>query len=308
MLTELTSIDSGSLSTPFCRFIQRSRWANIKPWLICDLDNHYAAAIDRDGAESYSFGVWGSPGSDDTHLDTPQAVAPNERVTPSGMVIADTGNERVLHINAAGAIQTNLIVPQVQSVHNILEGHESNVAFSSWQHTGLVEIGDGCPHYRVPLGSRFATLTRDPSVIYRRHAMIIEDSVRPGIGRPASKPSEPRVFKRMDSVSLDANASGDYYPFWPMVRESCTIKALTTQDADLEIYSLQTAQLGIGSGRTLVADSTPATWNEYDTVSLTADTPQFYKINEGLGVMAARITMGGTAGNANLWVMYGLGA
>jgi len=306
VLEELTSIDSGTLSSPVARVLVSERVAALddRELVLCDRDNHYAAAVDWTGTEYASFGVWGTPGSDDTHLNTPYMVSELPVGTGAdNTVVADHDNHRLLLLDEDFGLRYSDILPLPRSVH--IDPKRGYPAVGSWYLGGAIELGDGSLHFCAPFGTTFCSRVHD-GIIWRRHGFIVHQSFRPGLYRDEIRYADPRTFKFLDSVSLDANASSDYCPFAPQFFERTTVKALTDQDATLEIYTMETPARN-GTGICLRPSTVPPTWQSYDSVSLTANTPEHYVLNRPLGVMAARITMGATAGTADLWVQHGLG-
>jgi len=146
-----------------------------------------------------------------------------------------------------------------------------------------------------------ASLTEQRTMIFRNYDHAWEMDMRTAMGeRP--EPRYPHTDQPMASVSLDANESGDVYPFYPFMSKHVTVKALTTEAATLDVYSLRVdtknicASVGAGT----------ATWDSYYSKDLTAGEPFHYSISdEGMLTMAAQITMGGTAGDASLWIHKG---
>jgi len=210
-------------------------------------------------------------------------------------VVADSGNNRTFRFKG-GSIQHNLLTPGINTVHVPHEYQNfpffrNALVLGSWNFVATCE--GGSLWNWTPLGSRFASGSRDFTLIYRRHAHVFEMDLR--TVQNTSIGMKPRQMTFMDAVALGANESGDTYPFLTYGREQVVLKALTTEDATLDVYTLS-ATTGIA------ADSTPRTWNDFDSVSLSAGTPEYYHINSLFPGMAAQITMGGTAGDASLWL------
>jgi len=289
---ELTSIDSGTLREPIARWDWEK--GNL---LLVDYEQHYFAEVDWTGDEKTSFGVFGTAGSDATHLDTPQGV---DMARGVDAIIADHGNDRLITVDA-GTAQRIFITPNVRSVHRIYEegGYplQANYAVGCPQHLGFLFENSGDVWNWMPLGARFVTISKDLTGIFRRHGPAWELDFR-AWKRMQRTARQPWSETFMDSVTLGAGASGDMYPFYTFPWREVTVRAVSTQAATLDIYALRTA-----SGQIWSADI-PATWDEYDSVSLSAGVPNQYRVPGGAPTMAAQVTMGGTQGDVSLWISH----
>jgi len=295
---ELTSTDLGALGDCV------GRWHGARGYLeVVDETNHVFTEVDWDGAVNLQFGEYGTPGSDTTHLDSPRGVTNLVKSTPA--VITDRGNHRTLAIDDAGDMSRNLVTPYPTSAHvpyrpDYFPGSTQNVLIGSGVGTILASLGGGVTRWG-PRSAIWASLSEQRTMIFGNFGHAWEMDMRTVMGeRP--EPRYPHTDQPMDSVSLDANASGDVYPFYPFMSRHVTVKALTTQDATLDVYTLRVDGQNICASR----GAGTATWDSYYSKALTADEPFHYSVSdEGMLTMAAQITMGGTAGDASLWIHKG---
>jgi len=278
---KLTSVASGSIGRAF------GQWDPATERLLVAMpQHHYVAEVDWDGTEHFTHGVYDTSGTDLSHLDSPQFL---EWGTPDSFKIADLGNHRILTKDRGAAAGVSYITNSPRCVR-IMKG-SNYCAATLDDFTTVAEGGDIFWHW--PEGSRMVSLTDWGTALVNRHHSIWEVDIQ-------SQPEwrKPKQEKYMDGVSLDANETSDWHPFYAWGCDRIVANAYCTEAAELEILCLEPP------GRALVGcQEWPPPWRTYDTVSVSADTLETYGIANPSGTMAVRVTMGSTAGVANVWVL-----
>jgi len=274
----------------------RARYDEITGHLfVSDPDNHVMVETDWDGTVHSSFGVYGTSGNDASHLDSPVFVEVDH--TGGGCWIVDSGNHRIFLIRDGSFSAYNLIVPYPLTVHRIHDRKTTPItgqlAVAS-HYTAMVVERDGIPWWFSPMAATFATLTKDQTVIFRRHFQVWEVSLRSTINSYDKWRAQPYGQKVIDE-SVDADTASSRVPFYGFLHDRTVIRALSTQAATLRIYALD-HESGINAG------NLPATWNQVDTRDLVADTLETYSVASPAGVMAVDVLMGGVAGNVKVWL------
>jgi len=137
------------------------------------------------------------------------------------------------------------------------------------------------------------------------------------VHKPASTAAR-RTLPILDDHSLDADESYTKYSPFGVMEQKPKIFAETTESATLDILTWEpdierdyTATMELTFHRPLAGlrsekDPTgyPPTYHTYESVSLSADTLETYTPTTPSLVMAVKLTMGGTAGTADLWVDF----
>lgn len=311
VIHEITSIDSGDLSSPYARFNVTIYKGEVREHVlavhglltICDEDNHYVASVDLDGTEQSSFGEWGVPGSDATHLDSP-TTATYEEHKGAAVDIADKGNDRILRYNPETDIYTEknptneYIAPGVNQVYQRYRPGHQHAAVGGWHFTGRLEYGDGVLHYLHSETSRFCNHTRDGfKTIFRRHQWTLVEDIRSGFSnrRRRNKAS----WGPFQDLSLDSNETSKIYPFYLFPWKNVQIKIVSTEDATMNLKTPRLSSKSLSQAAGIKTKDVPATWDSFDSVSLTADTPEYYSFSTPVGIMGLEVVMGNTAGEVD---------
>jgi len=288
VLNEISSYDPGSFNGPRALYqfpAWYSYYGDPGDYIgVADEGNHYAALIDRSGAVQQSAGEYGVSGSDLNHLNRPTSCWGGI----DHMRVSDNQNDRCL-----------LYGPPPWDIEYVYPGpvffsQGSNkffIAGGSGPATCLT--GDGIRWHNWYAGSNalVPTVLSDGflmddhfalyEVNYRESMPYTLDNCRP----------DPT------NLSLNANQTSDEYVFLGFPYRKILIKMHSTESATLEILAL-TPNRGAESPLEIEPEA-PIPWRTCDSVSLTGGEMEKYVVTAPSGVMAIRITMGGTAGTVN---------
>jgi len=287
---------------------------------IVDIDNHVFVVADWNGKVYSYFGEYGVAGSDASHLNTPVFVDPWGAYSyPMRRVfVVDQKNHRILELDtyySPARIACCYVTPNARTVHSLqgkggwglvivagsigLEsvrvGNQDSFYLGAG-YTLLFERQDAEVWWTWPLGARFASLTDDLKIILQRHGLVweVDLAMQPFRDLRVGAPLEiPLLYAK----SLGAGESTGYIPFYTFMFKNTMIKALSTQNATLELYTLR--------GFMIRAHDCPPQWDLYDTIPLEANKPVHYILTNKTSVMAIRITMGSTAGEVYIWLYQG---
>ena len=173
VVTELTSFNAGAFGTVRARYDLRDATDKI---LVVDKDNHYAAEMDRDGTEYWTFGTYGSSGSGDTDLDTPQGINPFYK--KGRHTIGDFRNHQVKVVKSNGSYYKSYWLHNARLGYvNESLGVHWTVLSSTAQPMLVVEQGR-ITNRILPTAGRNATITDHYTVLFRRHATLWEVDLR----------------------------------------------------------------------------------------------------------------------------------
>jgi len=259
--------------------------------IVTDHENHYVVETNWDGDVIKDFGVYGTAGSDSSHLDSPRYAD----IGPFGnnYYIADKGNDRVLQIARSDmTFASAFLIPDPITGKRMKDncwmfGSRSQGGYYGYGplrrvvHTGCWKIERWKD--RLQASSFFDLLEWD----YRYGSYAYRET--------------PISDKMLDDHSLDANASVER-PFLPWDMDRAVITVHSDQDATLDIKTLQPPS---GAGHTYIQNKTdewPPEYRNYDSISITGGTSETYVISNPQPCMAWEVTMGGTAGTVNLKV------
>lgn len=253
----------------------------------------YAAEVDWSGTEYWSFGVWGTSGSDLSHLN---ATGHGIEYIYSDWLghtyfISDMRNHRVLEVNDAGNVERwypcryPRMVTQHPYIKNIGIGSEGSVGY-------LIEGHHGDLRYYTPHRTNFVNPTIYDTVFAGWYHYGFEYDLRSV--RPWRKP-----LGGKEEFSLNANEESTTIPIHGMGVNQVTVYARSTQSATLNIYYPNSLPM---RGKYSLSLDPSEPWIQADSVSLSANTLATYPFSNPLIMMGASIEMGGTAGDAELWI------
>jgi len=272
---------------------------------VADRDNHWVVETNWAGDLLSSFGVYGEAGSDASHLNQPHHAEPWH--SSNGIFIADKRNDRLLNWDQGSGITNQYVVPNVESVHSLPKRKSSwgylavgaqpdgGIDHTKPAYTFIFERMDSSRWTAPPLDGGIVAVTEDLTLLMERHGFEFEFDIRTMFEtnqRGRYQPLNTAFFK---DKTINANTSTREYPFYNDFHDDTMIRAVSDQSATLKLFTLE-------SYRDIHAKNLPFTWYEYDSVSLSAGTPEHYTISEAIPVMAARIDMGGTQGTASMYI------
>jgi len=260
--------------------------------------NHYVAEVDWQGNEVWSFGEWNVAGSDESHLNHP-VHAEVTHDNPDYVCIADMYNDRGLEIDKRdNSISELVIIPDCTMFKKkryvyllsgefckLLLADTDNILWQSWW-----------------IGPWFPDITHEHTILASSHQSVLE--VDPRIVFTTYRQSHVQPLTRYDETKSLGAGETFTKPFIGLGYEKVTVFVKSTQAATMDILILdpvgevpwQSKWANLGSGP-------PPNWEEYDSgINLPANEMVVYPITNPTGIMAVRVTMGGTAGAIKGWV------
>jgi len=266
--------------------------------IVVDKKRHRVVECDWNGDITWQFGELDTPGSDLAHLNLPKTACVAEEAPaadpPYSVMIADKTNDRVLQYAPppADEIRRMHIVPYPASM-------TWNSRTARWCVASEIDLGclvygyDGLWWYSWWGGAFSGTITDESTLLTNQEEDLWEIDLR-SHKPPYRMPLVRRYLNKEKSLAAGESVTQPFYAF------GCgraVVTAKTSEDATLDILSLR-----LGSDDTILESEKVegGSWEVYDSVSLTANTVEIYPISSPHGVMAARITMGSTAGDVLL--------
>jgi len=264
---------------------------------VSDGNNHWVALANFDGDLLWDFGVYGTSGTDDTHLGSPRhASAGYTPGTGSYVAIADTGNHRVLLVDYDTENVLNRIMypsPTWSMIHQ-----NSLVSITGWKgeygpplfvnkdklRWARLPIFDAVNSVRV-YGDKILTCGGAFTKAAAGGAFEIDLS-RYNFWLP---PRNPTFF---DGKSLGANETAISPLIVPLGVYDVTIYFIATQDASYDVEVARTDACAFRSWETYHSSGT-----------ISANTLDVTKVTGGSYMLRVEPTMGGTSGDVSMWAV-----
>jgi len=277
---------------------QAGHWSGEGKFVLANPSEHYAFEMDWDGNELWSFGEYGTSGNDLSHLNSPKDVCIQG---PNNYAVADTYNHRIMRDDDGdGTAEHVTIVPLVRNVEPVRPTSQVLVSTYFPQRTMwwvlLLEslAGDNKVRGALPGHSNdLAVHPTEPLVALLQCAAFEETSLRAF----KYKGREPQEVKPLDSRSIDAGDTFTSDPIlvWPYGRIS--IYTYGDQSHDLTIERVRTHH------NLEITGNVPATYDDLDTMSVSADTLKGWHTEVPLTVIRVRVkNTGDDSGSFSVWV------
>jgi len=289
--------------------VYAARWVRGETDLValCEHRNHIAGVFNlATGAYEWTFGEFGVPGSDDTHLSYPRGI---NQYGKDKVVVCDHGNSRVAIVEKAAAI-TEAVLYSVPSGIDIFDYPVEELpralrglwAVSTYHNTLqpltylMVEV-PALPDFYGIVPERTEKVRLNPHlhgyvVCWGQFGVLMEEDWR---------------FKsRRDYYArggLDIWAYPPYSLGAGEAKETTPIVGIGHRKQLVRVWSSQPATLYIEVPRPKYrANVVPYgfTWKEYDSVPINADKEVGYILTAPPAVWRASVVMGATAGEIDL--------
>jgi len=288
-----------------------ARWHDDETFWIVDRANHVVGRTNWAGDDLEHIGEYGVSGTDAGHLNDPWHSdgyrKPNGRTV---LAIADSGNNRIERFSGpvpvSGADRDysyafpqpgNVFHGRDHKLYAISRGIPAPPATVVLTGAGT-DAGDNYFSSVLP----FKTNQLVPEPTFRRKAVItysisvFEVDLNKLESAVSGKPVNHRF---LDSHTISANATWTSIPFYLYGARSVTFYALSTQSATLRI---RVYKEGTGEERGSGICPVEGSDEDYDSVSLTANSLETYNLNTTFGCHKLAVDMGGTEGDVDLWM------
>jgi len=252
--------------------------------LIADVDNHYVAEVDWNGNVLWSFGVYGVPGNDLTHLSSPRSID----FTWNRYVIADFDNDRVLMVGSDGTVSE--MIPIGWPHHVKVDEWVPIIGLGSWFDVGILMERYGAEVFYIPHRTNMMTLTKDWSVLTAWDMSAYEYDIR------AFKPYI-RPLTGIREYSLDIDEESKIVPFLTLGTSKVSVQVYSSQDATLRVYG---PNIPVDTINPLFTVDPTTPWRLLDTLPIGADTTEVYTPAFASPILGFSVLMGGVAGNVKM--------
>lgn len=274
---------------------------------ICDPSNHVVVHCKWDGEVLDSWGTYGTAGSGDGYLDTPQTVATSQSLfyrTPdkgvTRVVIGDTNNHRVLwwHL-PTDSIIGQLPFPQPKA-RTVMGNSIISVKEKGDFHLGNYIFFDNCipsPAWFEPRTESLISHPSKPNIfLAAMHANALDREVF--VAEPKNVP--PVTMRLWEGESVSAGTALDSMPIPDWYRPHKTINIKPTQDGSMDI---ETARW-VGTGTWWIENtaSWDGSWDVIDKdITLTAGECYTLHLKRPLGILRVSVTLNAD-GEVDGWV------
>jgi len=266
---------------------------------VSDRDNHWVALANFNGDLLWDFGVYGTSGSDDTHLNQPLHASAGYTESDgigSYVAIADNQNHRVLLVDFDTKNVLNRVMypcPTWSMIHQ-----NSLVSITGWKgeygpplfvnkeklRWGRLPIFDAVNSIRV-YDDRILTCGGAYTKAAAGGAFEIDLS-RYNFWLPQRNPTF------YDAETLSANETVTSPPIVPFGLYDVTVYFIATQDASYDVEVARTDATAFKS------------WETYhSSPTISANTLDVTKVTGGSYMLRVKPTMGGTSGDVSMWAV-----
>jgi len=276
-------------------------WSGPDTFMLYHPNNHYVNELNWDGDELWSFGVYGTGGSDLSHLDHPHDVAPR---TEGGGVVCDTRNSRILYVAEDGTVKRVNVLTR-----------PTNVEFS-YPSTSMAVSTDpsisGMPANAYPFwnlliggyegvwwgqrqcaGNDLAVHPTNPLLLTATGQGTFLSNLR----LFHRKPVIPSEWKPVHDQSIDAGATYSTPPLFVGPYDKMAVYSYGDQTHDVHIEKLRSV------GWLKIENGTTQSYYDFDVPSMSADTLERYMTDYPFQIVRLTVeNTGGASGTFDLWL------
>jgi len=275
--------------------------------VFCDPSNHVAVHCKWDGTVLDSWGTYGTAGSGDGYLDTPQSVSTAQHLfywnQTDGLVtvvIGDTNNNRVLWWSLNNdIIKGQLPFPQPKA-RTVMGNSITSVKEKGSFHLGNYIFFDNClpsPAWFEPHTESLISHPSKPNVFLSTvHANALVKEVF--VAEPKKVP--PATMRLWEGKSVSAGTALNSMPIPDWYRPHKTISIKPTQDGSMDI---ETARW-VGTGTYWIEDtpSWDGSWDKIESgIPLSGGDCYTLHLKRPLGVLRVSVTLNAD-GEVDGWV------
>jgi len=274
-------------------------WSAEDQFVLAHPNNQYANELNWAGNELWSFGTYGTAGTDLSHLNTPTDV--DYWASKNNYLIADKENNRVLvDEDGDGTAERNIIFPRPFSVGSVkgstyflissqtMGGPHWTIATAEWFDNRILNVG------AVSLND-VAVHPERPYYLIQEHSALYEGSLYAAErGNTLDRRCE---YQIVDDKSVGAGGTFTIsHPIYVLPYDKVSVYSYGTQTHDVHIEKLR------GRRNLSIQDNT-ATYDDLDVNSVDADTLGGWHTEVPLSIMRLTVeNTSGSSGTFNAWV------